>query len=355
MLPGFDLEGGVGGVGAAGGSFFLCTETWPRCFVIKQVNDLDGAIKEVQQSEENEEKVPETLSAPGQHHYQSNNNCNSSNASPFLPMLPWWFTAECRHQLLSVPGPEQFIRSNTPEQRPPSSICGAIPMNEEQLRARLTKQLEFYFSRENLINDRYLRCQMDADQYVPIKIVANFPKVAQLSTDFDLIVNVLKSSSQVQVDESGTKVRPMSKRCTIILREIPQNADENEVKSMFQSEDGQCPPYLSLAYGLNDSWYVTFQTEEETQQAFFHLQTLGKTFNGKPVFARIKNGGAPIGADHRHSPDVHQQLLRFSENGLHGQLIIHDLDIERSTTPNSQQHLRPCERGGGGGFFRFSK
>nr|CAD2127474.1 unnamed protein product [Meloidogyne enterolobii] len=126
MLPGFDLEGGGGGVGAGGGSFFLCTETWPRCFVIKQVNDLDGAIKEVQQSEENEEKVPETLSAPGQHHYQSNNNCNSSNASPFLPMLPWWFTAECRHQLLSVPGPEQFIRSNTPEQRPPSSICGAI-------------------------------------------------------------------------------------------------------------------------------------------------------------------------------------------------------------------------------------
>uniref|UniRef100_A0A915N5Q7 HTH La-type RNA-binding domain-containing protein n=1 Tax=Meloidogyne javanica TaxID=6303 RepID=A0A915N5Q7_MELJA len=322
-------------------------------YLFISVNDLDGAIKEVQQSEENEEKIPETLSAPGQHHYQSNNNCNSSNASPFLPMLPWWFTAECRHQLLSVPGPEQFIRSNTPEQRPPSSICGAIPMNEEQLRARLTKQLEFYFSRENLINDRYLRCQMDADQYVPIKIVANFPKVAQLSTDFDLIVNVLKSSSQVQVDESGTKVRPMSKRCTIILREIPQNADENEVKSMFQSEDGQCPPYLSLAYGLNDSWYVTFQTEEETQQAFFHLQTLGKTFNGKPVFARIKNGGAPIGADHRHSPDVHQQLLRFSENGLHGQLIIHDLDIERSTTPNSQQHLRPCERGGGGGDTTF--
>jgi hypothetical protein len=46
--------------------------------------------------------------------------------------------------------------------------------------------------RENLINDRYLRCQMDADQYVPIKIVANFPKVAQLTTDFDLIVDVLK-------------------------------------------------------------------------------------------------------------------------------------------------------------------
>jgi hypothetical protein len=38
MRPGFDLDGGT--TAATGGAFFLCTETWPRCFVIKQV----GAI-----------------------------------------------------------------------------------------------------------------------------------------------------------------------------------------------------------------------------------------------------------------------------------------------------------------------
>jgi len=35
MRPGFDLDGGD--AASTGGAFFLCTETWPRCFVIKQV------------------------------------------------------------------------------------------------------------------------------------------------------------------------------------------------------------------------------------------------------------------------------------------------------------------------------
>lgn len=33
-------------------------------------------------------------------------------------------------------------------------------------------------------------------------------------------------SSQVQVDEKGERVRAVSKRCTIILREIPESTDE---------------------------------------------------------------------------------------------------------------------------------
>lgn len=43
------------------------------------------------------------------------------------------------------------------------------------------------------------------------------------------------------------------------------------------------PPYLSLQYGLNNSWYVTFESEEATERAFLHLQNLGKTFNNKPI------------------------------------------------------------------------
>lgn len=47
------------------------------------------------------------------------------------------------------------------------------------------------------------------------------------------------------------------------------------------------PPYLSLQYGLNNSWYVTFESEEATERAFLHLQNLGKTFNNKPICVRI--------------------------------------------------------------------
>lgn len=65
-------------------------------------------------------------------------------------------------------------------------------LNEDQLKTKLKIQLEYYFSRENLNQDRYLRSQMDSDQYVPIKVVASFPKISQLTSDLDLIIQVLK-------------------------------------------------------------------------------------------------------------------------------------------------------------------
>lgn len=37
-------------------------------------------------------------------------------------------------------------------------------------------------------------------------------------------------SSQVQVDEKGQRVRAVSKRCTIILREIPESTDEKVLR-----------------------------------------------------------------------------------------------------------------------------
>lgn len=83
---------------------------------------------------------------------------------------------------------------------------------------------------ENLASDTYLISQMDNDQYVPIWTVANFNQVKKLTKDLKLITDVLRESPNLQVDEEGIKVRPNHKRCTIILREIPDNTPIDDVK-----------------------------------------------------------------------------------------------------------------------------
>ncbi|KAJ3586963.1 hypothetical protein NHX12_013354 [Muraenolepis orangiensis] len=160
------------------------------------------------------------------------------------------------------------------------------PVSSEHLRESLKKELEFYFSRENLSKDLYLMSQMDSDQFVPIWTIASMESIKALTTDMDLILDVLRSSPMVQVDEKGEKVRPNHKRCIIILREVPETTPVEEVESLFKNED--CPKVISVEFAHNNNWYITFQSDTDAQQAYKYLREEVKTFLGKPIMARIK-------------------------------------------------------------------
>ncbi|NWU89106.1 LARP4 protein, partial [Upupa epops] len=175
---------------------------------------------------------------------------------------------------------------------------GSPAVSTEDIRECLKKQLEFCFSRENLSKDLYLMSQMDSDQFVPIWTIANMEGIKKLTTDMDLILDVLRSSPMVQVDERGEKVRPNHKRCIIILREIPETTPI-EVNNCGRgctetwlgawsclteqpanaAEEGQ-GPVLALCSALTPFSLCP--------QAFRYLREEVKTFQGKPVMARIK-------------------------------------------------------------------
>ncbi|CAF3839195.1 unnamed protein product [Adineta steineri] len=171
-------------------------------------------------------------------------------------------------------------------------------ISPEQLKEKLRKQLEYYFSKENIINDIYLQSQMDADNYVPIAMIANFKLIKRLTHDLQLITNVLKESPLVEVDTEEKKVRssdkiylPTRKRCIIILRNVPLNATENEILEIFINES--CPVSAIgcervLESDHSDCWYVTFNSEDDAQNAFLYLTRENISIHGQKILARMK-------------------------------------------------------------------
>uniref|UniRef100_A0A8C6M365 La ribonucleoprotein 4Ab n=1 Tax=Nothobranchius furzeri TaxID=105023 RepID=A0A8C6M365_NOTFU len=191
-------------------------------------------------------------------------------------------------------------------------VCKEQIVTEESLRDTLKERLEFCFSRENLSKDLYLISQMDNDQFVPIWTVACMEDIQALTTDMDLILDVLKASPLVQVDEAGEKVRPNHSRCIIILREVPETTPLEEVEALFKNEN--CPKVLSAEFAHNSSWYITFQSDMDALKAYRYLREEVKTFQGKPVMARIKAINTFFGKNGFRSVDsgVYQQQAQFA-------------------------------------------
>lgn len=156
----------------------------------------------------------------------------------------------------------------------------------EEFNQALKKQLEYYFSKENLLTDRYLLSQMNADLNVPIKTISNFKLIKQFTSDIELIVKILKDIPSVVVDETETFVRPniKSQRNTIILREIPSSTNPAEIKELFNND--KAGKVVGIKPDVGDCWYVTLEDDESAVSTIEYLKT--QTFNGQPVKARLK-------------------------------------------------------------------
>lgn len=68
-------------------------------------------------------------------------------------------------------------------------------------------QCEYYFSVENLVKDCFLRSHMDNEGWVKIDTISSFNRIKTLSTDLDLIKEVMSLSAFLEVDTERNLVR----------------------------------------------------------------------------------------------------------------------------------------------------
>ncbi|KAL9312580.1 hypothetical protein ACSQ67_018032 [Phaseolus vulgaris] len=83
-----------------------------------------------------------------------------------------------------------------------------FPVAETPLTNTIVNQIDYYFSDANLVRDEYLRSNMDEQGWVPITLIASFPRVRSLTSNIKLILESLRASTVVEVQ--GDKLRRRS-------------------------------------------------------------------------------------------------------------------------------------------------
>jgi hypothetical protein len=75
---------------------------------------------------------------------------------------------------------------------------------------QIQKQLEYWFSDDNLFSDTHLQSLMDSEGWIEVSQIAKFSRMKAHGADVDKIVDAARHSSLVEVHSDGKKIRTKS-------------------------------------------------------------------------------------------------------------------------------------------------
>ncbi|CAL1397328.1 unnamed protein product [Linum trigynum] len=135
-----------------------------------------------------------------------------------LPAAPIWFSLPPGPCFIGPPRPIPIpmppaMSPPPPHYHPrwpllrPNPVWVNWALYVTHIRSAIRNQVEYYFSRENLIKDWYLRKHMDEQGWVEIGLIAGFNRVSRLTGDVNVVVDALRNSSVVEVCEDKVRRR----------------------------------------------------------------------------------------------------------------------------------------------------
>lgn len=101
-----------------------------------------------------------------------------------------------------------------------------VNLDATTLKDYIRKQIEYYFSEENLMRDFFMRRKMDKEGFLPITLIASFHRVQALTTDILLVINSIIESDELEMVDSF-KVRTVNNP----LKWLITNETTNQISS----------------------------------------------------------------------------------------------------------------------------
>ncbi|KAK8792815.1 hypothetical protein WA158_004979 [Blastocystis sp. Blastoise] len=159
------------------------------------------------------------------------------------------------------------------------------PMPREEMLEAIKKQVEFYFSKENLSADPHLVSQMNESYFVPLSVILGFKKITQLTSNMEDLIEAIKDSPSVILNENQTMIKPNIKleRKTIILRDIASDVPKEEIEELFKG----LGTIESLKSDVGNTWFLTMDSEDTAVNALLELKN--RKFRDQAVKARLKS------------------------------------------------------------------
>lgn len=139
-------------------------------------------------------------------------------------------------------------------------------------------------SLESFAKHRDLLDHMDEDGYIHLKTILSSPSIVELSASLEEIQSAIKSSDKLQLssDESSVRLVIPVERKTLILREVPKEATESEIRALLPDQ-----PIVQMRQEVDSIWFLVFDSESSALQALHRLQSA--TLHSQPLKARVKS------------------------------------------------------------------
>lgn len=140
--------------------------------------------------------------------------CPMNNMTqPSQPLLPFVDGVTNPFYMNVAPMPTLFFpnpiyldsSSGGPRFMPSQPPAPTMSQTIFDLRKKIIKQVDYYFSADNLCKDTYLRRHMDENCWAPISLVAGFKRMMELTNDVNLVLDALRDSTVVELQ--GDKIR----------------------------------------------------------------------------------------------------------------------------------------------------